>query len=102
VHGVRSTESQQTDFVDDEYVVYRTAQQHMSYLVEFAQQEDRKQAAPRQSLSSHKPVVLQASLIVPAEEFDVVAPPSNEPQPSEEENKGDEQAGLMSKGMRHR
>ncbi|ELR19183.1 ubiquitin domain containing protein [Acanthamoeba castellanii str. Neff] len=97
VHGVRSTESQQTDFVDDEYVVYRTAQQHMSYLVEFAQQEDRKQPAPRQSLSSHKPVVLQASLIVPAEEFDVVAPPS-EPQPSEEENKGDEQAGLMSKG----
>jgi len=35
VHGVRSTPSHPTDFVDDEYVVFNTNQQHQEYLVEF-------------------------------------------------------------------
>eukprot|EP00029_Vermamoeba_vermiformis_P008738 TRINITY_DN4171_c0_g1_i1.p1 TRINITY_DN4171_c0_g1~~TRINITY_DN4171_c0_g1_i1.p1 ORF type:complete len:2196 (-),score=786.80 TRINITY_DN4171_c0_g1_i1:32-6574(-) len=35
VHGVRSTPSQPTDFVDDEYVIFNTNQQHQEYLVEF-------------------------------------------------------------------
>ncbi len=35
MHGVRSTSQQRTDFEDDEFVIYNTVQQHMSYLVEF-------------------------------------------------------------------
>jgi hypothetical protein len=35
VHGVRSTPSQPTDFVDDEYVIFNANQQQQEYLVEF-------------------------------------------------------------------
>jgi hypothetical protein len=35
VHGVRRTHSVQSDFEDDEYVVFDTAQQRQEYLVEF-------------------------------------------------------------------
>lgn len=35
VHGVRSTLSQPTDFVDDEYVIFNANQQQQEYLVEF-------------------------------------------------------------------
>jgi poly [ADP-ribose] polymerase len=35
VHGVRSTPSNPTDFVDDEYVIFDPTQQQQEYLVEF-------------------------------------------------------------------
>ncbi|XP_032219397.2 protein mono-ADP-ribosyltransferase PARP4 isoform X2 [Nematostella vectensis] len=40
VIGVKATETQPSDFKDDEFVVYDTKQQQMRYLVEFALPED--------------------------------------------------------------
>jgi hypothetical protein len=99
VHGVSSTEGSPTDFVDDEYVVYKTAQQHMSYLVEFHEENDKKQPAPRRS-ASRQAAPLQASLIVPVEDYDVItAPTSIDKKPAEDKgDEQDQQAGLMSKG----
>ena len=35
-HGVRARPGVRSDFADDEYVIYDTAQQRLEYLVEFA------------------------------------------------------------------
>eukprot|EP00760_Papus_ankaliazontas_P014501 PhM_4_TR16089/c1_g1_i1/m.38563/K10798/PARP; poly [ADP-ribose] polymerase len=36
VHGVKTSETESTEFLDNEYVVYRNTQQRMAYLVEIA------------------------------------------------------------------
>lgn len=95
---------QSTDFVDDEYVIYRTAQQHMSYLVEFSDETDSKQLAKKTTRIT-KPTVPQANMIVPADDYDVVVPHSaddvnnnNNNAKSEKGDEQDQEAGLMSKG----
>jgi hypothetical protein len=40
VHGVRSTPSNPTEFVDDEYVIFDPTQQQQEYLVEFHFKDD--------------------------------------------------------------
>ncbi|KAI0229496.1 Protein mono-ADP-ribosyltransferase PARP4 [Lamellibrachia satsuma] len=49
VHGVRKTESIQSDFQDDEYAIYDTSQQRQRYLVEFTLPNDKVKGIISQS-----------------------------------------------------
>jgi len=57
-----------TDFADDEYVIYRTCQQHMSYLVEFRDETDTLKPAPPLPVPLQSSV-RQADMLIPMEDY---------------------------------
>jgi len=61
---------QPTDFVDDEYVIYRTVQQYMCYLVEFSDETDALKPTQPLSVPIQAPVK-QAHMLIPTEDYTV-------------------------------
>ncbi|KAL6044894.1 Protein mono-ADP-ribosyltransferase parp4 [Balamuthia mandrillaris] len=102
VHAVRSTSSQLTDFEDDEFVIYRTQQQRMSYLVEFTLVGDAKLPMLPSRRVSAQAKVSQAQMLVPIQDYSQSSSssPFDEDSPEEAADDPDEEteAGLMSKG----
>lgn len=91
--------------MDDEYVIYRTAQQHMSYLVEFYNQTDSVKSSQR-PVSTVQPSALQANMLIPTDDYSVNVTPATSgslestTKSSEVGDEQDQEAGLMSKGSK--